>query len=178
MEVKIALLFLVIVSAVYNDIRSFKIKNLVTYPAVVLGIFINTYLYGIEGFKDTIIAVFIPIIVLFIFFALRMLGAGDIKLYCAIGAIMGWKFIVACLAYSFIFGGFISVIILLLRKNALQRFKYLFNYIKTTFMLMKVDKYQDFANDKNGLFRFSYAVLGGTIISMIDMFLFGFSFLG
>lgn len=178
MEVKIALLFLVITLAVYSDIRSFKIKNLVTYPAVVLGIVINTYLYGTEGFRDTIIAVFIPIIVLFIFFALRMLGAGDIKLYCAIGAIMGWRFVVACLAYSFIFGGFISVIILLLRKNALQRFKYLFNYIKTSFMLIKIDKYQDFANDKNGLFRFSYAVLGGTIISMIDMFLFGFSFWG
>ncbi|KNY25075.1 A24 family peptidase [Pseudobacteroides cellulosolvens] len=178
MEVKIALLFMVIALAVYNDIRSFKIKNLITYPAVIFGIVINTYFYGIHGLKDTIIAVFIPIIVLFIFFTLRMLGAGDIKLYCAIGAIMGCKFVAVCLVYSFLVGGFISVTILLLRKNVLQRFKILFNYIKATIVLMKVDKYQDFTNDKNGLFRFSYAVLGGTIISLVDMFLFSFSFWG
>ena len=135
-------------------------------------------LYGIEGLKDSIIGVFIPIVGLFIFYALRMLGAGDIKLYCAVGAIMGWKFVIACLVYSFLFGGFISAIILFLRKNAIQRFKHLYNYIRNTIMLMKIDKYQDFTGDKNGLFRFSYAILGGAVISMADMFLTGFIFWG
>lgn len=178
MVIKIAVLFLVITLAVYSDIRSFKIKNPITYSAVMLGIAINTYSYGIEGFKDAIIGVFIPIIGLFIFFALRMLGAGDIKLYCAVGAIMGWEFVIACLAYSFLFGGFISVIIILFRKNAIQRFKHLYNYIKTTFMMMKIDKYQDLTNDKNGLFRFAYAILGGTVFSVADMFFIGFIFWG
>jgi prepilin peptidase CpaA len=178
MALKIAILFLLVLLAVYNDIKSFKIKNLITYPAVVLGIFVNTYLYGSKGFKDAIIGALIPLIVLFIFFALRMLGAGDIKLFSAIGAVMGWRFSVFCIAYSFVFGGFISLIILLFRKNAKQRFIHLFNYLKTTFLLMKIEKYQDFCNDKNGLFRFSYAVLGGTLMALIDMFLFNFIFRG
>jgi len=176
MAVRIVVLFVVITLAVYSDIRLFKIKNLITYPTVIFGITINTYSYGFEGFKDAIIGVFIPIIGLFIFYALRMLGAGDIKLYCAIGAIMGCKFVIACLAYSFLFGGFLSLIILLLRKNVIQRFKHLYNYIKTTIMLMKIDRYQDLTNDKNGLFRFSYAVMGGAVISMADMFFAGFIF--
>jgi prepilin peptidase CpaA len=178
MALKIAILFLLILLAVYSDIKSFKIKNLITYPALVLGIFANTYLYGSRGFKDAIIGALIPLIVLFIFFALRMLGAGDVKLFSAIGAVMGWRFNVFCIAYSFVFGGFISLIILLSRKNAKQRFIHLFNYLKTTFLLMKIEKYQDFCNDKNGLFRFSYAVLGGTLMALIDMFLFNFIFGG
>ncbi|HEY9062476.1 MAG TPA: prepilin peptidase [Pseudobacteroides sp.] len=172
MAIKFTALFILLLLAVFNDIKSFKIKNLITYPAVSLGFVVNTCLRGAEGFKDSISGAIIPLIVLFIFFALRMLGAGDIKLFCAIGALMGWKFSVLCIAYSFIFGGFISIIILLYRKNTKQRFKHLFDYLKTTLLLMKIDKYQDYNNNKNGLFRFSFAVLGGTLSVVIELFIF------
>lgn len=171
MVIKFTALFLLLLLAVFNDIKSFKIKNLITYPAVVFGVTANACLDGAEGFVDAITGTFIPLIALFIFFALRMLGAGDIKLFCAIGAVMGWKFNVLCIAYSFVFGGFISCIILLYRKNTKHRFRHLFNYLKTTLLLMKIDKYQDYNDNKDGFFRFSYAVLGGALIAVTEMFI-------
>ncbi len=161
-------LFLLVLISVYYDTKYSKIKNFVVYPAVVVGITTNLILSGIYGVKDSLFGTFAPIAILFIFYAVRFLGAGDVKLFGAIGAIMGLKFILYCIAYSFLFGGFIAVIIMVIRKNTVERFKKLFNYLKALLIFQRLEKYQDFDENKAGLFRFSYAILGGTIISVID----------
>lgn len=92
---------------------------------------------------------------------------GDIKLFSTIGAIMGWKFIIHSMAISILLGGFIAVIIIVLRKNALERLKHLFNYLKYCLITIKVHEYQELDKNDKGLFRFSYAVAGGTIITLV-----------
>ncbi|MDP4183258.1 MAG: A24 family peptidase [Bacillota bacterium] len=174
MMIQIAGLFILVLLSVYWDIKVCKIKNFLTYPAIILGLLVNICLYGIMGLKDSIEAILIPAIFLFAFFALQMLGAGDIKLFCAIGAIMGMKFELSCLLYSFLFGGVMAVLIIIKRGNALKRFRYLYDYIKMTFIMLKIEKYQEYKEDRSGLFRFSFAILGGSVIAYLDMFIFKF----
>ena len=65
--------FLVLINI--TDIKGFKIKNKVVLPTIILGL-----IYGLicNGFLDSIHGMLIPL-VLFPLYALRMLGAGDVK---------------------------------------------------------------------------------------------------
>jgi len=174
--VKIIELFFLIIASVYCDFKFKKIKNYIVYPAIIIGVVTNTVIDGISGFGNSALAIFIPIILLWVFYILRMLGAGDIKLFSSIGAIMGIRFMLAAFAYSFLAGGVIAIVIIIYRKNALSRFKYLIDYFKKIFIFMKVEKYQEFeeGGKVNGLFRFSYAIAVGVILTIIDGF-FAFS---
>jgi prepilin peptidase CpaA len=107
-----------------------------------------------------------------------MLGAGDIKLFCAIGAIMGAKFALWSIAFSFIAGGFIGAIIMIFRKNALLRFKCLLNYIKTCFLTLSLSPYGDFdGNSAGAKFPYACAAALGAAIAGVFARIYSSSFL-
>jgi prepilin peptidase CpaA len=85
--VLICLLFLSVIS----DLKASKIRNIFVFPAALLGIIINAYSYGLSGFRSSIMGIVMPIVLLGILFCARLIGAGDIKLFSAIGAFLGWK---------------------------------------------------------------------------------------
>ncbi len=116
MVIYIVLVCLLTLSVV-SDIKDSKIRNLYVLPAVSLGLIINAYMYGFEGLKSSLFGMVVPIVFLFGLFYFKLIGAGDIKLFSAIGALMGHKFILYTMAYSFIFAGVLSVFSLLQNKN-------------------------------------------------------------
>ena len=70
-----------------------------------------------------------PLLILGWLFIFRMLGPGDIKLFCVIGTILGPDKILACIAISIMIGAVISASILISNGIICQRFLYLFRYI-------------------------------------------------
>lgn len=70
-----------------------------------------------------------PLLILGWLFIFRMLGPGDIKLFCVIGTILGPDKILACIAISILIGAVISASILISNGIICQRFLYLFRYI-------------------------------------------------
>jgi prepilin peptidase CpaA len=159
---------ILLISAVISDTKTYKIKNEIVLPFIILGTLSNSIKFGIEGFASSILGIAIPFICLLILFALRMLGAGDIKLLSALGAILGYPFIIYIMAYSFISGGVIAMIIIILRKNALERIKYIVDYLRQCMLLQNILPYSDFTNKSDkGKFRFSYAILVGALISLL-----------
>ncbi|MTI47484.1 signal peptidase I [Sporosalibacterium faouarense] len=156
--------------ALLSDICTYKISNKIVYPFICIGIITNTLFNGIEGFKESLIGVIVPLVLLLILFAFRMLGAGDIKLFSAIGSIMGGNFILFAIAYSFIFGGIISFLLIILRKNGVSRIKYLLNYLKNSFLTLKAFPYENFADKSNkSKFHFSYGIVCGTLFKIYQI---------
>lgn len=166
--IKNVIVLALIVLSLISDIKTYKIKNKIVFPFMLLGITSNLVHDGWEGLKLSLIGLFVPILILFILYILRMLGAGDIKLFGAIGSIMGLRFAIKSMAFSFISGGVIGIILILCRKNGLKRFKHFWLYLKNTFLSKSILPYTDF-EDKNdsGVFRFAYAIFVGTIIALI-----------
>lgn len=117
MMVNYIVLVCLIILAVVSDIKDSKIRNIYVIPSLLLGVIINTYLHGFQGLKSSLLGIAVPILLLFVLFCLKLIGAGDIKLFSAIGALMGHKFLLYAMAYSFIFAGILSVFHLLLNKN-------------------------------------------------------------
>lgn len=134
---------------------------------MILGILTNFVLFGISGGFNSIFATLLPVILLFVLYALRMLGAGDIKLFSAIGAVMGLEFVLYTLAFSFISGGIIAILLMAIRKNGRTRLLYLGHYLKKCFLTFSLLPYSDFQDKSDGSkFRFAYAVTCGTILAI------------
>lgn len=77
---------------------------------ILTGLSASIYVKGVmEGIKCSVIGVIVPVVILFILFLLRFLGAGDIKLFSAVGAFTGIS-ILKIILYAFISGGVISII--------------------------------------------------------------------
>ncbi|XUW99225.1 A24 family peptidase [Wukongibacter sp. M2B1] len=150
-----------------SDIKTYKIKNNIVYPFILAGLITNIYLDGLDGLMYSVKGIIIPIILLIVLFILRMLGAGDIKLFSAIGSIMGFEFTMYSIMYSFLAGGAIALLLIIFRKNGIKRLVYLFQYIKSCFLIKSILPYTSFEDKSDGAkFRFAFAVVGGVGINL------------
>ncbi len=86
--VNLILIALVLVAA-YTDIRHGKIYNALTLPAIVIGLGLNGIFGGSEGLIQSAGAAAVAFGLLIIPVALRGVGAGDLKLMVAVGALLG-----------------------------------------------------------------------------------------
>ncbi|MBQ9064593.1 MAG: prepilin peptidase [Blautia sp.] len=80
--------------------------------------------------------------VLFLLFVFSMLGAGDIKLFCSLGTILGPSGILKCIAGSFFTGAVISLFILVTRQITYIRFRYAFQYLNECIRTRRVIPYR------------------------------------
>jgi prepilin peptidase CpaA len=168
MLARYVLLIVLLLLTLISDIKSFKITNMITISFSVAGLILNLLAFGCGGLAYGIIGWITPVIVLLPFFLLKMLGAGDIKLFSAIGVIMGYKFALFTILFSFLFGGFIAVIVMLFRKNAIKRLIGFFRYLKACFLCANLLEYTDNnVKSGNGRFRFSYAIVPGAIFQIV-----------
>lgn len=163
---KLILLGLLLVLAVISDIKTRKIKNIIVYPFILIGLIIGLCESGIKGILEASWGMLIPIFLLFPLFLLRMLGAGDIKCFSAVGAIMGGRFAFDSIIFSFLAGGVFALIIMIVNKNAVQRFKHFISYLKSCLLTFSVSEYDDFKTGK-GVFRFSFAIVLGVVVQFI-----------
>jgi len=151
-----------------SDIRIRKIKNAIVLPFIAAGLVTNWIISGHNGLTGSLLGAFLPLVLLMALYALKMLGAGDIKLFSAVGAIMGTGFVLYSMAYSFLVGGIISIVLMILRKNAAERFKYLMNYLKSCFLTFSIKPYAvEISKDDSAEFPFACAIALGTIIQAV-----------
>ncbi|ADG83272.1 peptidase A24A prepilin type IV [Thermincola ferriacetica] len=163
---KSLILIIILGLALYYDIREQKIKNFITLPAAVLGLATNLMEGGLTGLLFSIKGWLVPVAVLMVLYRINVMGAGDIKLFAAIGAVMGLPFT----AYSFVFsvytGGVIALVILLKKRVFIRRMQDVCNYFKYIFLTGRLAKYSG-DDDKSSKFIFSTAIVPGTMIQYI-----------
>src|SRR5580704_7150727 len=108
------LLALVIGSAAY-DIPYRRIPNAFTAGGVLLGIAMNTFLYGWPGLQTSLGGLAVGFGAYFILYSMRAMGAGDVKLMAAIGAIVGWQNWFGIFIFTAIVGGIASMALMAMR---------------------------------------------------------------
>jgi len=89
--------------------------------------------YGFRGVYYFLGNISIPIILLYLLFQMRVLGAGDIKLFSMIGSILTTEELFRCMAYSFAAAGAGAgagaAFFLLADKNRWQKLRYAGGYL-------------------------------------------------
>ena len=108
------LLALVIGSAAY-DIPYRRIPNSFTAGGVLLGLAMNMFLYGWPGLLTSLEGLAMGFGAYFILYSMRAMGAGDVKLMAAIGAIVGWQNWFGIFIFTAIVGGVASMALMAMR---------------------------------------------------------------
>jgi len=160
------------VLALLSDIKTYRIKNVIVLPFILIGLATNCLQEGFGGAVHYLFAALLPLLLLIILYMARMLGAGDIKLFSAVGAIMGVRFVLYCMAYSFLSGGIIALALILLRKNWKERINHLTKYIQLCFTTFSLQPYTDFKEKDDGTrFHFASAIACGVLITYLAEYL-------
>lgn len=108
---------IVFVFALYTDLSSKKIPNILCLITMLTGLTLQLIFQGISGLLVAFSGVVVALLVLFPAFAFKLLGAGDVKLMAAVGAFAGPKLILWAIAYGIVFGLFTSILIGLYHKG-------------------------------------------------------------
>lgn len=167
-ELKLFITTILLLSAMMSDLTTYKIKNTITYSFMIVGLISNYIMEGWEGIAFSLQGILLPVICLVALYVIRIIGAGDIKLLSAVGAVMGAGFASNVMVYSFICGGIIATLLILIRRNGIERIKYLLLYVRSCFISMKLIQYADLTDEQDGSkFHFSIAVVSGTAAAVI-----------
>jgi prepilin peptidase CpaA len=92
------------------DLRTRRIPNLVTGPALVAGAVLNAVYGGYQGLSQSALGLLASVAILFVPFALGGIGGGDVKMMAALGAFVGPRMALSGLALGMILGGAIMIV--------------------------------------------------------------------
>ncbi len=118
------ILIVILVVAVYFDITEYRIPNQVTIGGILFGLVMGIVSGGIQGLYTSLLGGIVGFALLLLPFILGGVGAGDVKLLTAIGAIKGMEFILYTAGAMAIVGGLIALYYLSILKQRKMFFPY------------------------------------------------------
>jgi prepilin peptidase CpaA len=107
------LVAVIVVIAAATDIRSRRIPNWLTLSGVLAGLSLNFYLSGWPGIRSSASGMALGFGAYFALYALRAMGAGDVKLMAAVGAILGPANWIAVFIASAFAGGLFAIVLMI-----------------------------------------------------------------
>jgi prepilin peptidase CpaA len=117
---EIVLVALLIAAAVI-DCRTYRIPNWLTFGGAVFGLLYNTAAHGfMAGLPPALGGLGIGLAMLLPLYALRVMGAGDVKLMAMVGAFLGSSEILYAVLFTFIVGG-VAALAFGIYRRALRR---------------------------------------------------------
>jgi len=98
-----------VVLCVACDLRTLRIPNAITGPAILVGFGLNVWQSGSAGLMSSLGGFALAIALLFAPFALGGVGAGDVKMMGAVGALIGPRLVLHSLFVGLLLGGVFAV---------------------------------------------------------------------
>lgn len=106
---KILLLVPLAIPIVYFDVRYRRIPNLLVVAALVAGLTINISAQGIDGALSSLEGAIVAFIPMFLIHVVGAMGAGDVKLFAAVGSVLGLKLIPLAFVLVVMMGGVLAI---------------------------------------------------------------------
>ena len=161
MSIPNAILVIVLAVSLYTDLKQRKILNSITVPAAAAGLLYNCAAGGLAGAKLSLGGLLAGFALLLIPFLMGGIGAGDVKLLAAVGAIKGPAFVINAGLCSALAGGILALMLLLYRGIFLEVLKntaWGLVTLKGTFLTR--------GNMMGGAFPYGVAIFAGTLFTL------------
>ena len=108
--VTIALLLPLAVIITYYDVRYRRIPNAFVLATLVSGVAINGIFGGLPGLYTSLSGCALAFVLMFMLHVFGAMGAGDVKLFAAIGAVTGTGLVVPTFIVVILTGGLLAVV--------------------------------------------------------------------
>ena len=115
-----------LVLTVFFDLTQKRIPNFLTFPAILLGLTIFAVSGGWSSLLQGLSGLGVGIAIFFIPFALGGMGAGDVKLMGAIGALKGVEFILYTAVFAAVSGSILALAYLVISGQFFSTMKKVF----------------------------------------------------
>lgn len=104
--------------AACTDMEARRIPNWLNLSGLIVGFALNLFLYGSAGLKNSALGLGVALLIYLPLFIIKGMGAGDVKLMAAVGALVGPANWLRIFALTAIFGGLIAAVVILYRGSA------------------------------------------------------------
>lgn len=110
-----------ILASLYHDLKFSRIPNVITVSGMAAGIGLHSVFNDWQGILFSVAGCLAGLLVVAMLYFIGAVGAGDVKLFGAIGALCGAQYTLIVLMYSILYAGLIGVAVLVYRKEVRQR---------------------------------------------------------
>jgi prepilin peptidase CpaA len=115
-----AALVAVVLAAGVSDLATRRIPNWITLPGVLLGLGIQSYYGGWHGAVSSLLGALLGFAFFMLLYLAGGMGAGDVKLAAAVGALVGAQSFVVVFVVTGLLGGIAAVLLALARGRLRQ----------------------------------------------------------
>ncbi|WP_219838690.1 prepilin peptidase [Paenibacillus sp. R14(2021)] len=155
-------------TALVSDIRSMIISNKLNIAFFASGIIVHAAMSGLTGGVGALLGAAAGMFPLLLLYLLKGIGAGDVKFFAALGAVIGVGPVLQILMYAILYGGVFGLVMLLINRSFSRRF--LFGAMSIVIAESKVQAWEtSFANKKALRFPFMIAVVPGALTALYFM---------
>lgn len=103
------ILLIVLLIAVMTDLKSFKIPNWLTIPAMMTGLLGHAFINGLTGMVFSLKGLGLGLALFFVLYAMGGMGAGDVKLLAAVGSFIGAEDVLSAGLMAMFLGGLYAI---------------------------------------------------------------------
>jgi prepilin peptidase CpaA len=139
-----------------SDLRSGRIPNLLTFPAILTGLIYHTAANGLAGLALSSLGLLSGIALLLVPYSMGGMGAGDVKLMGAVGSFLGASATFEAFLFTAIFGGVYALAVFANQPDGRHT---LWNMV----LLWRFAPVQSIKSLRGPRMKFGVAIAGGTI---------------
>lgn len=166
-NVAIALLFfpLAIIIA-YMDIRYRRIPNKLVLLTLFVGLAVNTVFGGIHGLGLSLAGSLLAFLLMFSLHVFGTMGAGDVKLFAAIGAVFGSPLVLPTLLIVALTGGVLALCKMIYSRRVVTTMSGVFFFFYGLLPGQRVPRLE-VPVDRSYTLPYGLAICGGSIIAFL-----------
>lgn len=161
-------LLVILIAAVWMDVRSGKISNRLIAMGAGLGMMFQIQECGVMGIFMVLNNIFFPVIILYLLFLMHALGAGDIKLFSVIGSFLNFKGLCSCIYLAFLIGAVFSLVRLLHDRNLIQKIQDCIQYTIGAIQSRQITRYRE-NRSRQDVICFSIPILFGYLFYLLGV---------
>ena len=144
--VETSILISITALAAMTDIKYRKVFNMHLIVSLVIGFVIYMQFGSLN--RISVYGFLLPFIIHYIPFKLRLVSAGDVKLFMLVGLFSSVKFVLSCMAISYILGGVVSLGIMVRHKCFKSKLRSIFVYFMNLMVNKKLVNYSSVGSER------------------------------
>ena len=156
----------VIAIATYTDWRWRLIKNMLTVPAVVLGLLLHFLGSGWSGLTFALLGLAVGFGLMMIPFVFGQMGGGDVKLMAALGSLLGAYATMNVFLYTTLAGGLLAIVFAVFRKEGFKSLRRTWQLAKGLLVFQTVPEMKP-EGEQSSTIPYGLAIATGTLTFLI-----------